>query len=144
MSRLVLDVSEQSLVSHLQLSLGLELSLQLFHASSVSQHLGYTSSQESSVVNSCGFFKATFLLLLPLGKSEPSIKYLQHKQWRAVKHRFWATDSPCRQEQSLPLDSNRQSSNTQQQQHTTTRTKGQGFKSDEAGWVKTCANLLIR
>lgn len=65
---------------HLQLVLGLQLSLQPFRASSVSQDRGYAFSQKSCVVNSCGFFNVIFLLLLPLGKCEPSIKYLQHEQ----------------------------------------------------------------
>lgn len=67
-------------LSHPQLGLGMELSLQLFDASSVSQGTGYTFSQRSCVMNSCDLFSAIFLLLLPLGKPEPSIKYLQQEQ----------------------------------------------------------------
>ncbi|KAF2976278.1 hypothetical protein EK904_002713 [Melospiza melodia maxima] len=62
-----------------QLGLGMELSLELFDASSVSQGTGYTFSQRSWVVN-CDFFSAIFLLLLLLGKPEPSIKHLQQEQ----------------------------------------------------------------
>lgn len=72
-------ISEQSLFN-LHLVLGMELSLQLFDASSVSQGTGYTFFQRSCVMNSCDFFNAIFLLLLSLGKPEPSIKYLQQEQ----------------------------------------------------------------
>lgn len=97
---------------HLQLVLGLELSLQLFHGSGVSQASGYTFSQSSSVVNSCGFFYAIFLLLLPLGKSEPSSKYLQEDQQTAwvLQRQVPGQGSPLQTGTfSLPLESNRQS-----------------------------------
>lgn len=97
---------------HLQLVLGLVLSLQLFQASGVSQDLGYTFSQKSSGVNSSSFFYAIFLLLLPFGKSEPSNKYLQQDQQtaRVLQREVPGQGHPLQTETfSLPLDSNRQS-----------------------------------
>lgn len=109
-----LDVLECSLVSHLYLVLGLELSPQLFHASSVPQDPTYTFSYESSTINFCGFFNAIFPLLLHLDKSQPSTEYLQHQKQTAgtitKTSSGLGTPLPLQTRTlSVPLDSNRQS-----------------------------------
>lgn len=109
-----LDVLECSLVSHLYLMLGLELSPQLFHASSVPQDPTYTFSHESSTINFCGFFNAIFPLLLHLDKSQPSTEYLQYQEQTpgtiTKTSSGLGTPLPLQTRTlSVPLDSNRQS-----------------------------------
>lgn len=122
---------------HLHLMLGLELSPQLFHASSVPQDPSYTFSHEGSTINSHGFFNAIFPLLLPSDKSHPSTEYLQHRE--QIPGTITKTSSglgtalPLQTRTlSVPLDSNRQSYS----RTNTTRTKEQGFESAESAWKK--------